>query len=121
VSPSRWSLAVLLLLVGHLAWGLVRVPSRALVRRQADIATYRRLGDAAFLFGEARLQGADAIVWLRRHGRADERVRWQGADRGAIEFAAALLWPRLLVGAADAAGDGPRLVSSPTSLSIQGR
>jgi hypothetical protein len=111
---------VVLLLLGHLAWGLVRVPSRAIVRRQADITSYRRLGDAAFLFDDAALRGDDAITWLRAHSTAGQRIAWRGADRGAIEFAAALLWPRLLVVApAGAAGDGPLLVATPTSLALE--
>ncbi len=120
VSSSRWSQVVLLVLLGHLVWGLARVPSRGIDRRACDIARYRRLGDATFLLGQAALQGAEAIVWLRAHTAEGQRVPWQGADRGPIEFAAALLWPRLLV-ADDGGGQAPTLVSTPTSLTIRER
>lgn len=125
MSSSRWSLAVLLLLLGHVAWGLVRASLRSVPRRAAEITDYRRLGDAEFLLTDAKLpdapRSAQVIRWLREHTPPDARITWHGADRGAIEFAAALLWPRLLVAGPGSDAGGPVLVSTPTSLSIRER
>jgi hypothetical protein len=118
VTRSRWSNALLALLLVHLLWGLARTPSRALARRGEDIAAFRRQGDAAFLFADAALDGADAILWLRAHTPPGARIAWRGADRGAIEFAAALLWPRLLVAQPPAAGE-PVLVATRTALTVE--
>lgn len=121
----RWSLAVLLLLLGHFAWGLGRAVLRGAPRRHADVAAYRSAGDAAFLFADAKLPDAEAsaavIRWLREHTPRDARIRWQGQDRGVVEFAAALLWPRLLVTGPGSDPDGPVLVATGTTLTLRER
>ncbi|HEX5053220.1 MAG TPA: hypothetical protein VFZ65_15705 [Planctomycetota bacterium] len=96
---SRWSLGLLALVSVHVCWGLARVPTKVLARRLTYIEAFRRDGDAAFLFGDARIQGADAVLWLREHTANDSVLLWRGTETGPIEFAAALLWPRLLVAA----------------------
>ncbi|MBX3463727.1 MAG: hypothetical protein KF830_11180 [Planctomycetes bacterium] len=117
--PSkRWSLPILLLVAAHLVWGLLRAPTRALVRRAEQVGTFQRLGDAHYLFAQSRLEGADAIAWLRANTLPEQRVPWQGSDRGAIEFAAALLWPRLLVATPPGAAEAG-LVATRTSLRLQ--
>lgn len=121
VTPSRWSTALLALLLGHLAWGLLRLPTRVVPRRLHEIEAYQRLGAAPFLFADADLQGAAAIAWLCTHTAPDQRIAWRGVDRGAIEFAAALVWPRLLVRAqaAPGGGDDALLEATPTALAIR--
>lgn len=88
---------MLALLLAHVVWGLARAALRTGPRRLADVAAFGARGDAAFLLADAGLEGAAAIERLRAATAPGQRIRWRGDDRGAIEFAAALLWPRLLV------------------------
>ena len=85
------------LVVVHVVWGLARVPGKVIARRIDDVAAYRSRGDAAFLLGNARLKGADAIEWVAANTALDAVVLWEGEPRGALEFPPALLAPRLLV------------------------
>jgi len=73
------------------------VPGKVWARRLDDVAAYREQGAAAFLLGGARLEGAEALQWLQRHVPADAAVLWRWPCKGALEFAAALLAPRLVV------------------------
>jgi hypothetical protein len=86
----------------HLAWGLARVPTKVVARRAELIADHRRHGDVVALFDASDLGGAELVQWLRANTPPDATIAWEGAATGAIEFAAALLWPRLL-----AASPGP--------------
>ncbi|MBL9076606.1 MAG: hypothetical protein JNL08_03830 [Planctomycetes bacterium] len=113
---SRWSWTVLALLLAHLVWGLARVP-RVTARRAADIADYRQRGAADYLLADARLDGAPAIAELAARTGAGQRLGRRGTDRGVVEFAAALLWPRLLVTANADAGT-PVLVATRTALVV---
>lgn len=93
--------AVLWLVAAHVVWGASRAAFRSAPRTAAEIAAYRRDGAERYLLGSAKLDGADAIDWLRQNTPADAVVAWRGEAQGPIEFAAALLWPRLLVAADD--------------------
>jgi hypothetical protein len=82
----------------------LRVPRKVIARRAGDVAAHERAGATAALFAASGLDGAAAVEWLRAHTPPDAVVAWTGDATGAMEFAAALLWPRLLV-AADRLGD----------------
>lgn len=86
-------LAVLVLL--HLVLGLLRLPFSVVGRRLAEVAACEREGHARFVFASARQDGADAIAELLATTPADAVVPIRGLRKGAIEFAPALLWPRL--------------------------
>jgi hypothetical protein len=92
--PARTVLVVLL--AAHVAFGLLRLPGKVWGRRADDIARYRD-DDVAFLLDGARLGGADAIRWLRTNVPPNGAVMYAPPISDAMEFAAALLTPRLLV------------------------
>ena len=102
-SPQRsaaWrapNLVLFALLGAHLAIGIVRIPSRVISRRLDDIAQHQELGAARFLTESAKLQGADELEWVLANTPANCVVLWRWPADGALEFAAALLAPRLLV------------------------
>lgn len=85
------------LVLAHIAWGLLRVPSRVLTRRCNDITAYREAGAAAYVLGANSLKGDDAIEWLLTNTPADSVVLWSGDGMGAMQFAPSLIAPRLLV------------------------
>jgi hypothetical protein len=83
------------LLAAHVLFGLCRAPLVTVARRAQEIAEYRREGDIAYVMRTSHLQGADALVELRRTTPPDHDVRVRGDSNGPLEFAPALLWPRL--------------------------
>jgi hypothetical protein len=104
VPSFPWSRILAGALLLHVAWGVVRLP-KVHARRQDDVRAHRELGAAAAHFAANRLAGADAIPWVLASTPPDRVVAWTGSETGAIEFAAALLWPRLLVHEARLHGD----------------
>ena len=98
VSSSRWSVVTALVLI-HIGWGLFRVPRVVVGRRLDDIAGYRQQGEVERLFDASKLEGAAAVSWVRENAAPDSVVLWSGSELGAMEFAAAFLWPRLVVAA----------------------
>lgn len=94
----RFLALALLLLGGHLALGIARLPDRVFARRAADIQRYRDAGAAKFLLGNAQLGGADEIVWLQANVRPGDCVLWRGEAQGAMEFVPAMLAPALVIG-----------------------
>lgn len=108
----------------HLAWGLARVPGKVVARRLDDVRTFATDGDASALFAASGLDGADVIAWVRAEAPPHAVVLWRGAEVGAIEFAAALLWPRLVVRAAavgDASTHAGRTIATATLAGRRGR
>jgi len=93
---QRTTLACTLILA-HVAWGLMRVPSRVVLRRFDDVEKYQHTGSAAFLLNANGLTGHDAIEWLLENTPPESVVLWSGDGMGAMEFAPNLLSPRLLV------------------------
>ncbi len=91
----------------HVAWGVARLPGKVIARRAEHVRAFERDGATRALFDANGLAGADAIDWLLAHTAPDAVVAWAGDETGAMEFAPALLWPRLVV-AAEALGAGER-------------
>ena len=83
------------LLAAHVLFGLCRAPLVTVARRAQEIADYRREGDIAYVMRTGHLQGADALVGLRAATPPDAVVNVSGDSKGPLEFAPALLWPRL--------------------------
>src|SRR5262245_11658424 len=98
VSSSRWSVVTALVLI-HIGWGLYRVPEVVVGRRLEEIAGYRQQGEVERLFDANNLDGAATVSWVRAQAPPDSVVLWSGSELGAMEFAAAYLWPRLVVDA----------------------
>jgi hypothetical protein len=107
VPPVPWSRLLAGALAVHIAWGLARVPVKVIARRHEDIAAHERAGATRAQFAANGCDGAEAVEWLQAHTAPDAVVAWTGTTKGAMELAAALLWPRLLVAATDL-GDAPR-------------
>lgn len=85
------------LAVAHLIVGAARVPFAVIGRRIADVAAYRSAGAARFFLGGKHQRGAEAIEWILEHTPENAVVPFRGTGKGSLEFAPALLAPRLLV------------------------
>jgi hypothetical protein len=83
------------LVIAHVLFGVGRIPHAVIAQRWEDVDGYRRDGDAAWLFREAKLEGADAIAAVRARTAPDAVVLFRGDRKGAMEWAPPLLWPRL--------------------------
>lgn len=91
----RLTLLAGLLVLAHVGFALVRVPHAVVAKRWREVAACRSEGDAAFILRTAHLDGADAIATLRATTAEHAVVPVRGSDKGALEFAPMLLWPRL--------------------------
>ena len=91
----RGRVVLALAVVGHVVFGLLRIPHAVIAQRWADVDAFRREGDAAWLLRTARLNGADAIALVRECTGPDAVIAIRGAHEDALEWAPPLLWPRL--------------------------
>lgn len=94
---GKAGLVVLILLGAHLAIGIGRMPSRVIGRRLDEIEQYREMGAARYLLENAKIQGADELEWVLANTDENSVILWRWPSDGALEFAAALLIPRLVV------------------------
>ncbi|MCA8948531.1 MAG: hypothetical protein KDE27_03465 [Planctomycetes bacterium] len=79
----------------HCAFGALRVPHAVIWKRWCEVADYRAEGGVAWRLESAALDGREAIETLLRTTGEDAVVLLRGDPKGAIEYAAPLLWPRL--------------------------
>lgn len=94
------SLSVVLggLVLAHVALGLARLPSSVIARRIGEVRACERAGYAPFVLQKAHLAEAwPAIERVLAESPSNAIVLYRGVPKGAIEYAAALLWPRLCV------------------------
>lgn len=91
------SMLLLALVFGHLAIGIGRLPARVFGRRLDEIELYQHKGAARFLLEDAGLQGAVELEWVLDNTDKRSVILWRWPSKGALEFAAALLAPRLIV------------------------
>jgi len=89
-------LAALALLAAHLLIGILRMPGRVIARRLDEIEQYQQ-GAARFLVDSAKLQGHEPLQWVLANTSEHSVVLWRWPSAGVLEFAAALLAPRLVV------------------------
>lgn len=94
---SKGAALLLALLGAHIALGVARIPGKVIGRRVDEIEQFRDQGPARYLLGRAQLDGADEIEWLLENTDEDCVVLWRWPAKGALEFVAALIAPRLLV------------------------
>ena len=85
-----------MLVFGHLAIAVARIPTDVIGKRRERIADYHARGAVRFHLDTKLMQGAEAVEALLRHCPPDAVVLHRGAYKGAFEFAPPLLWPRLL-------------------------
>lgn len=90
-------IVALTLLGAHLLLGVGRVPGKVYGDRFDEIERYRDNGAATFLMTGAVPNGPAEIDWLREHTPERCVLLWRWPADGALEFAAALLGPRLVV------------------------
>ncbi|PIE23859.1 MAG: hypothetical protein CSA62_05535 [Planctomycetota bacterium] len=90
---------LLLLLGAHLAIVALRIPSKHWGNRLDEIQRYQEQGRYHFYFRQEQRQNGDLLQWLAENTPQDSVLLWRGEWKGALEFAPALLWPRLLVDA----------------------
>ncbi|MGE3173918.1 MAG: hypothetical protein AB7O97_14935 [Planctomycetota bacterium] len=96
------------LVLGHVVFGLLRVPHAAVARRLEEIDAVETQGRVAFAFESAYKaayrNGADVVQLLLDTTPEDAVVPVRGDFKGALELAVALLWPRLCVRAEHVSG-----------------
>lgn len=85
------------LVVAHLVWGVARLPGKVILRRFEEVAAYRKDGPEKWFFARSEYSGADVIAWVRANTPEHSVLFWEGSRLGALEFAGALLAPRLLL------------------------
>ena len=90
-------LLLLILLGAHFAVATLRIPTKHWGKRLDEIARYEEKGRYHFYFGDEQQQNGDLLQWLAENTPEDSVVLWRGEWKGAMEFAPALLWPRLVV------------------------
>ena len=95
--PRTTTVLLLGLLAAHLLLGAGRLPGKVIGRRRRSDTARSDPGAARFLLERAKLGGADELEWLLEHTDEQCVVLWRWPCDGALEFAAALLAPRLVV------------------------
>jgi hypothetical protein len=115
--PMRAHLHLLLwaALAAHLAMGLGRVPASVFGKRLAEVSAWQCEGPAHYLFRTTSLTGVGAVDELLRVTPADAVIVWRGETKGPMEFAAALLWPRLLIAEQSLPADATRWQGRPVA------
>ena len=96
MSP-RWFRVAIALLIVHIAVGVARIPSKVWGERQDAISHHHEVGAARYHVGNEHHFGADVIERILGDSQEDTVVLWRGEWKGAMEFAPALLAPRLLI------------------------
>ena len=110
---SRWGLALAILLGAHVAVGIARIPAKVWSDRAGEIARYRDVGAVRFHLENRERSGAAAVQAVLEQTPENAVVLWRGAWRGALEFAPALLAPRVLVHEQSCAPDAASLWERP--------
>lgn len=85
------------LLCVHCVWGALRLPDKAIQRRAEDIDRFRELGPIRYFLQARGQTGHEAIDWILANTEPRSSVLYEGPVQGALEFAAGVLAPRLLV------------------------
>ncbi|MHC5063874.1 MAG: hypothetical protein ACYTG5_07855 [Planctomycetota bacterium] len=93
----RWPSFLLLILIGHVLWGAVRIPSRVYERRLDKIGEYLDRGPALYHLDNDHRKGGDIIEKLLAETSEDCVILWRGNWKGVVEFIPFLIAPRLLV------------------------
>gem|GEM_PF-3399389 len=98
MSPSRSKL-LFGLFAGQILFGLSRLPHAVLWKRWHRIEQMRAKGPLEFHLGFVDLDTREAIRRLREETAKNSVILFHGSWRGPIEFAAPLLYPRVLLSA----------------------
>lgn len=94
-----------LVVLAHLVVVVARVPYAAWAKRLREISAHRADGRTPFLFAASHLDGADVVDRLIASTPPDAMIAYDGDRKGALEFVAALVFPRLLVAAGQIVAD----------------
>ena len=90
----RWPVWLATGIAVHCLVGAIRLP-RACVKRWADVAGIEEQGAVRWRFERAFLERHDVIESLLATTPDNAVIAFRGAPKGALEYAAALLWPRV--------------------------
>ncbi len=93
---SHVTALLLLLLAGHLLFGIGRIPHGVFGKRQTEAAFYHRVGRGRYLLEARDYQGWHAVEWLLRNTPEKSVILWRGEAKGSFELVADLVFPRLL-------------------------
>lgn len=88
-----------LLALGHLGWNGARLVSGGVLKRGKRISGWREAGPVGWHFDRNRMAGGELVEWIRQHSPDQCVVLFAGVHQDAMELAAALLAPRVLVSA----------------------
>ena len=100
-------------LAGHLVWCIARIPHAAWLKREKEIGQWRQQGPIRYHLGRQGDATVAAVEWLADHTPKDAVILWEGSFKGPMEFAPALLWPRLFVAAGYVTADATTLFDRP--------
>ena len=95
--PTRLQRVLLLVLLGHLAFGATRVPYAAYAKRWREVAEWRERGEVDYQLRLTDAETARIGAWLCAAVPPDAVVLYAGESAGYLQVLAALLAPRLLV------------------------
>jgi hypothetical protein len=84
------------LVLAHLAFGLLRLPAGAIVKRARLLDEYAALGPL-WHFRLADAETRRVAAWLRDEVRPDEILLYDGSEQGYLQLVAPMLFPALLV------------------------
>jgi len=91
-----WGKCILVLLGAQFLLALVRIP-RTVDKKLAEISEYQELGRSAFPFRGHAPESAAVVDQLIQSTPSECLLYYEGAWKGDLELAAALLYPRLLI------------------------
>lgn len=86
----------LALLVVHILVGLIRIP-RNVSKKLDEISEFQKDGPYAFPFRGRESESAEILTLLATSTSPNSVLYYEGRQKGSMEFAAALLFPRLLI------------------------
>lgn len=96
-TSRRWRRVLFVVLLAHVAVGVVRLPGVGFVRRWQDVDDFRARGAAGYFLDGTPYRGADVVQWIVANVPPDGVVVCRGDSKGVLEFVPGLIAPRLLV------------------------
>ena len=93
---SGIQILLLVVLVGHLLLGLLRIPHAVVNKRGDEIALHGKVGHVSYLLDTKHHKGAAQVEWLLANTPEDSVILWRGEYKGSFELVAHLVYPRLL-------------------------
>jgi len=96
VARSPWGTLLVVVLLAHLVFGLLRIPHSVIDKRTDELVSYGKLGGVRYLLDTKYHKGAAAVEWILENTVEDSVFLWRGEYKGSFELVAHLIYPRLL-------------------------